>query len=65
MDRPDDLLEEPLFVNGLFVRRWADLAPLLRIDAQGSAEPQPIGGLTVPQLGVADGFAWDAATAGG
>ena len=28
--RPDDLLEEPLLLNGVFIRRWADFARLAR-----------------------------------
>ena len=30
--RPDDLLEEPLFVNGALVRRWDEFARLARPD---------------------------------
>ena len=30
--RPDDLLEEPLFLNGAFIRRWDDFARLPRPD---------------------------------
>jgi hypothetical protein len=32
VDRSDDLLEEPLFVNGAFIRRWDELAPLPQAD---------------------------------
>jgi hypothetical protein len=32
VDRSDDLLEEPLFVNGVFIRRWDELAPLPHTD---------------------------------
>jgi hypothetical protein len=31
--RPDDLLEEPLYMNGAFIRRWDELADLPRSDA--------------------------------
>ena len=31
--RPDDLLEEPLYVNGAFIRRWDEFAELARADA--------------------------------
>ena len=33
MERYDDLLEEPLYVNGAFIRRWAEFAELPRADA--------------------------------
>ncbi|RBY74427.1 hypothetical protein DQ239_19865 [Blastococcus sp. TF02-09] len=28
MEQPDDLLEEPLYIDGTFIRSWADLARL-------------------------------------
>ncbi len=31
--RPDDLLEEPLYVNGVFIRRWDEFAELPRAEA--------------------------------
>jgi hypothetical protein len=34
--RPDDLLEEPLYVNGAFIRRWDEFAALPRPDAAGA-----------------------------
>ncbi len=30
--RPDDLLEEPLFLNGALIRRWDEFARLARPD---------------------------------
>ncbi len=30
MERPDDLLDEPLYIDGVLVRRWDDLARLPR-----------------------------------
>lgn len=39
MDRLDELLEEPLYMNGAFVRRWDELARLPRPDAGGSGAP--------------------------
>ncbi|MGY1755191.1 hypothetical protein [Blastococcus sp. SYSU D01042] len=33
MDRSDELLEEPLYLHGAFVRRWDQLARLPRPDA--------------------------------
>ena len=38
---PDDLLEEPLFLNGAFVRRWDDLAELPRADAVAPLRRRP------------------------
>jgi hypothetical protein len=34
--RPDDLLEEPLYMNGVLIRRWDELAELPRDDAAGA-----------------------------
>lgn len=36
MDRTDDLLDEPLYVNGTLIRRWAEFALLPRPDASGA-----------------------------
>jgi hypothetical protein len=35
--RPDDLLEEPLYVNGAFIRRWDEFAELPQADAAGAS----------------------------
>lgn len=42
MERPDDLLEEPLFIGGSFVRRWTDLARLPRPDDARDGGPRQL-----------------------
>ncbi len=39
MDRSDELLEEPLYVNGTFIRRWDEFALLPRPDAGAPRRP--------------------------
>jgi hypothetical protein len=40
VDGPDELLEEPLLLNGAFIRRWDEFARLPRPDdAQGAVLP--------------------------
>jgi hypothetical protein len=39
VDPSDELLEEPLFLDGIAIRRWSDLARLPRPRVEASPEP--------------------------
>ena len=51
MDRPDDLLEEPLYIDGAFVRRWDEFPRLPRVADTGRAVPRavPLGDVPRPR----------------
>jgi hypothetical protein len=40
VDRPDEMLEEPLFVHGAFIRRWDEFAQLPRADTADAPRRQ-------------------------
>jgi hypothetical protein len=51
VDTPDELLEEPLFLDGIAIRRWSDLARLPRperFDGSERARHHLPGSGTVP-----------------
>jgi hypothetical protein len=47
--RPDDLLEEPLYVNGVLIRRWDELADPRRPDAAVPPRRRGRGWLRIPE----------------